>query len=295
MLVPTFFLDDKPLVPQPAAVIVGGRTLLPVRALGDALGARVVYDGRTHTVTLTRSERRATLATNIVNGRAYAALRPLADALLVGITYDSTNRRLAIDTGQHVAARPTGSAIAAAGSGSPAVVAAATLSPGATLVAEAPVATYRVEPAITANPGAPPPPGSYGLVSGRGGYGLRNAYIVQSPRRGESSFDVVVHALPNGWGFVTTDAATVTAPLVFKGGDTFVGHVVVPSGIVAANAHAIVHFFTSEGTPVAYRVPTAFGLDTMPTPAPTADPSIPRRVPPTPGLTPLPAGMRRAL
>lgn len=94
------------------------------------------------------------------------------------------------------------------------------------------------------------------------------AIVVQvaAPKRGASTFDVVVHARQDGWGFVTTDARTIPAPLVYQGGGTYVAHVVVRSGTIAPNVHATVSFIASDGPPIAYRVPQAFALDTPPAP-----------------------------
>jgi hypothetical protein len=45
-------LADQVVVCDTAPVLAGSRTLIPVRALAEALGLKVSYDGASHTVTL---------------------------------------------------------------------------------------------------------------------------------------------------------------------------------------------------------------------------------------------------
>nr|MDQ6943334.1 copper amine oxidase N-terminal domain-containing protein [Candidatus Eremiobacteraeota bacterium] len=72
-------LDGTPVLPHARAAVVENRVLLPVRALGNALGADVGYDGRAHTITVQRGAHVATIsargAVRIVKGSAYAPLR----------------------------------------------------------------------------------------------------------------------------------------------------------------------------------------------------------------------------
>jgi copper amine oxidase-like protein len=93
-------LDGKPVLPHARAAVVDGHVLLPVRALGNALGADVGYDGRAHTITVQRGARVATIssryAVRIVNGSAYAPLRIVADAFAMSVAYVAPTRTIAL-------------------------------------------------------------------------------------------------------------------------------------------------------------------------------------------------------
>jgi hypothetical protein len=95
-------LDGKPVLPHARAAVVDGRVLLPVRALGNALGADVGYDGHAHTITVQRGAHVATISTQsrsnvrVVNGTAYAALRVAANALGMTVAYDAPVRTIAL-------------------------------------------------------------------------------------------------------------------------------------------------------------------------------------------------------
>jgi hypothetical protein len=93
-------LDGKPVIPHARAAVVDGRVLLPVRALGNALGADVGYDGRAHTITVQRGAHVATIsaryAVRIVNGSAYAPLRIVADAFAMSVAYVARTRTVAL-------------------------------------------------------------------------------------------------------------------------------------------------------------------------------------------------------
>jgi hypothetical protein len=93
-------MDGKPVLPHARAAVVGGRVLLPVRALGNALGADVGYDGHAHTITVQRGTHVATIsaryAVRIVNGSAYAPLRIVADAFGMSVAYITATRTVAL-------------------------------------------------------------------------------------------------------------------------------------------------------------------------------------------------------
>jgi hypothetical protein len=93
-------LDGKPVLPHVRAAVVGGRVLLPVRALGNALGADVGYDGRAHTITVQRGAHVATIsalgAVRVVKGSAYAPLRVVANAFGMSVGYDGLARTIAL-------------------------------------------------------------------------------------------------------------------------------------------------------------------------------------------------------
>jgi len=96
----TVTLDGRTVLKHARAAVAGGRVLLPVRALGNALGADVGYDGRTHTITVQRGAHVATLssrgAVRIVNGSAYAPLRTAANAFGMSVAYDAPTHIIAL-------------------------------------------------------------------------------------------------------------------------------------------------------------------------------------------------------
>jgi hypothetical protein len=93
-------LDGKPVLPHARAAVVNDRVLLPVRALGNALGADVGYDGRGHTITVQRGAHVATIsargAVRIVKGSAYAPLRVVANAFGMSVAYDGLAHTVAL-------------------------------------------------------------------------------------------------------------------------------------------------------------------------------------------------------
>jgi Copper amine oxidase N-terminal domain len=110
-------LDGKPVLPHARAAVVDNRVLLPVRALGNALGADVGYDGRARTITVQRGAHVATLsargAVRIVKGSAYAPLRVVANAFGMSVGYDGLARTIAL--AQRTPEIGTASATTAAG------------------------------------------------------------------------------------------------------------------------------------------------------------------------------------
>ncbi len=98
-------LDGEPVLPRARAAVVGGHVLLPLRAVGQAVGARVDYDGGTHVITITRGSRRAHLAAaaagSVVNvrGTTYVPLRTAASALGLDVGYDRLTRTIALRDG----------------------------------------------------------------------------------------------------------------------------------------------------------------------------------------------------
>jgi hypothetical protein len=104
-------LDGRPVLPRVRAVVVDNRVLLPVRAVGNALGATVKYDPR-GTITVERRSRVAHIVANIsgtgvfrvVNGRVYAPLRRIATLFGMSVAYDGLARTIAL--AQRAAATP---------------------------------------------------------------------------------------------------------------------------------------------------------------------------------------------
>ncbi|HYW54720.1 MAG TPA: hypothetical protein VE826_12165 [Dongiaceae bacterium] len=104
-------LNGRPVLPHARAAVLDGRILLPVRALGNALGAGVSYDGRgniTVQSAVQGGRRVANIAghkfVRIVNGRAYAPLRTIANALAMDVRYDALARTVALTDGARVPA-----------------------------------------------------------------------------------------------------------------------------------------------------------------------------------------------
>ncbi|MBV9439813.1 MAG: copper amine oxidase N-terminal domain-containing protein, partial [Candidatus Eremiobacteraeota bacterium] len=95
-------LDGKPALPRVRAADADGRVLLPVRALGEALGADVSYDGAAHRIVVQRGARVASLssrgAVRVVHGRAYAPLRATAAAFGLGVSYEGAARTVALQS-----------------------------------------------------------------------------------------------------------------------------------------------------------------------------------------------------
>ena len=98
-------LNGRPVLPHVRAAVVDNRVFLPVRAVGNALGAVVTYDP--HGITVERRSRVAHIVANIsgtgvfrvVNGRAYAPLRRIATLFGMNVGYDALARSVALTEG----------------------------------------------------------------------------------------------------------------------------------------------------------------------------------------------------
>jgi hypothetical protein len=93
-------LDGRTVLPRARTAVREGHILVPVRALGDALGADVGYDGPTRTITVQRGAHFATLRVPkdaIVKGTAYAPLRQAATVFGLHVGYDPATRTVALD------------------------------------------------------------------------------------------------------------------------------------------------------------------------------------------------------
>jgi hypothetical protein len=97
----TITFDGRVVLARARAAVSSGHVLLPVRALGDALGAGVRYDGRARTIIVQRGAHVATIpasgAVRVVNGKAYAPLRAVATAFGFGVGYQARARTVALD------------------------------------------------------------------------------------------------------------------------------------------------------------------------------------------------------
>jgi hypothetical protein len=96
----TVTLDGKTVLPHTRAAVLAGRVLLPIRTLGNAIGADVGYDGHAHVVTVQRGSHVAQVHLNcrecIVHGTAYVPLRDVAVAFGLGVNYDAAARVVAL-------------------------------------------------------------------------------------------------------------------------------------------------------------------------------------------------------
>jgi hypothetical protein len=245
-------LDGKTVLPHARAAVADGRVLLPVRTLGNALGADVGYDGRAHIITVQRGAHVATIpargAVRIVNGTAYAPLRAVATAFGLGVGYDARTRTVALRD-------PHGDSRAAASSGS---VARAVQQPGdaappaprsgAFVVTETPRNAAQVHepyPAISARfagAAAIDPRSLRVLVDGRdvtGDASIVGDQVLYTPRAAltPGTHYVVVTgrdastgaALGNSWSFDDSfDFTTAPPPTPFPVGAIWVDRWIVP-------------------------------------------------------------------
>jgi Copper amine oxidase N-terminal domain len=94
-------LNGQPVLPHARAAVIGGRVLLPVRALADALGAEIAYDAAARRIVVRRGARVTTLlaggSVRVIGGRSYAGLRGVATAFGIGVTYAANTRTVALE------------------------------------------------------------------------------------------------------------------------------------------------------------------------------------------------------
>ncbi|MDB5070730.1 MAG: hypothetical protein JWM87_1841, partial [Candidatus Eremiobacteraeota bacterium] len=250
-------LDGKTVLPHARAAVADGRVLLPVRTLGNALGADVGYDGRAHTITVQRGAHVATIpargAVRIVNGTAYAPLRAVATAFGLGVGYEARTRTVAL--GDPRAAASSGDSRAAASSGSgargaqqPVDAAAPAPRSGTFVVTETPRNAAQVHepyPAISARfagAAAIDPRSLHVVVDGRdvtGDASIVGDQVLYTPRTAlaPGTHYVVVTgrdastgaALGNSWSFEDSfDFTSAPAPTPFPVGAIWVDRWIVP-------------------------------------------------------------------
>jgi hypothetical protein len=96
----TVTLDGKTVLPHTRAAVFGGHILLPIRTLGNAVGANIGYDGRAHIITVQRGSHTARIGFNcpkcIIGGKAYVPLRDVAVAFGLEVGYDAGTRVVAL-------------------------------------------------------------------------------------------------------------------------------------------------------------------------------------------------------
>src|SRR5690606_38350748 len=123
----SIIMDGLPLPTDVPAQILGGRTMVPLRAIFDALGAEVAWDSATRTVTAHRGDRTVRLTAGdrtavidgtwvsldappvIVGGRTLVPLRFVAEAFGADVAWDAASRTVTISSageGGHAAGIP---------------------------------------------------------------------------------------------------------------------------------------------------------------------------------------------
>lgn len=111
---PRILLDSKQLSFDVPPTIEQGRTLVPMRAIFEALGVKVSWDGKTRTVTATKGQTRVWLTVGvktaykngavitldvparIVNGRTLVPLRFVSEALGCSVHWDAKSQTVTI-------------------------------------------------------------------------------------------------------------------------------------------------------------------------------------------------------
>lgn len=115
------FLDGSPVNGEPAPVIRGGRTLVPVRLVAETLGAEVHWDPSDRSVTIGKEGSVRLVVDNrlvrypgepeswqvtdvspvILGGRTFVPLRVVASALGIGADWDSASGAVRLSTAVH--------------------------------------------------------------------------------------------------------------------------------------------------------------------------------------------------
>ncbi len=108
----TVYLDGKKIGFDQTPVIEEGRTLVPLRAIFEAFGAEVGWDGATQTVSATKGSTSVELTINstvakkngaeltldvpakIINGRTMVPVRFISDCFGIGVEWDDTMSRV---------------------------------------------------------------------------------------------------------------------------------------------------------------------------------------------------------
>lgn len=82
------YVAGKELQPEVPAQIINGRTMVPLRFIAEALGADVGWDGKTYTVTITKTEERYGYKREIKKeGKVVVSLEP--DELYIVTSWNS--------------------------------------------------------------------------------------------------------------------------------------------------------------------------------------------------------------
>jgi hypothetical protein len=107
-------INGKEMISEDKPVIKNGRTLVPVRAISEALNAKVNWNGTTKTVTIEKNNKRISIKLGskeayagkekikidapavIVNDRTMLPLRSVCEMLGADISWDAANNRIQI-------------------------------------------------------------------------------------------------------------------------------------------------------------------------------------------------------
>jgi hypothetical protein len=118
---PTVQLDGQPLTFEVAPIIEDGRTLVPLRAIFEALGATVSWDAETQTATAVKGDTTVVITigsteptvngevttldvpAKIVEDRTLAPLRFVGEAFGGTVGYDADTELITINTGSEAA------------------------------------------------------------------------------------------------------------------------------------------------------------------------------------------------
>ena len=113
---PTVFLDGQKLTFDQPPIIEDGRTLVPLRAIFEAMGADVTWDAESQTATAVRGDtvvvlklgsttptvngqvQRLDVPAKVLNGRILAPLRFVGEAFGGTVDWDAATQRIAIST-----------------------------------------------------------------------------------------------------------------------------------------------------------------------------------------------------
>ena len=114
---PAVMLDGRPLTFDVPPQTVSGRTLVPLRVIFESLGATVVWDAATQTVTATRGERGISLTIGkrvayvngasvtldvpgrTIKGRTMVPLRFVGEGMGANVVWDGATKRIVITSG----------------------------------------------------------------------------------------------------------------------------------------------------------------------------------------------------
>lgn len=110
----TIYINDKRFHPEPKPIISSGTNLLPIRSIGEALGAQVSWDQASSSITVTKNKDSVKLKLNskkaTVNGQevtfnaspilykdaVFAPIRVVAEGVGASVHYDSAANALYI-------------------------------------------------------------------------------------------------------------------------------------------------------------------------------------------------------
>lgn len=276
---PSVVVNDRLLTTKPAPLVQQGRVLLPIRAIFQALGAHVDYDGAHHAVAAKRGAHEiylpigATFAfvdgkrialdvgSFVRDGHTFVPLRFVAQSLGASVVY--------VASANVVMIRSNGNAQAVA-----------LASPTATPYAE------NAEP-FAPTPEAPPlvSPSAYPDQTRSDVYPFLPSYALSS----NGLFFGIV-GIPNGYGYFTVPGIPGVFPLLPWPGipGRYYGTANIPFGIAAPVVNVSGRFYGPNGlwSPFTLAVPMGTGAVTpiliaVPVPAPTPVPT------PVPTPTPL--------